>query len=186
MRGLVVMALAAWLAATCSPAQAGTPLPSCAVPGYQQVYVPGPGVFSGGLQSETDLQRLHEQMGVQHIIDLRPADAEGAEPESAIAQRLGVSYQRIAIADRTDLTPEHARMLHRALQDHAGEPVLVHCVTGKRAAALLTLRAVWEQGQPPDDAIAHGRRMGLDTAEPMVADLLGLPVAQAATAVAAH
>ncbi len=103
MRGLVLMALAAWLAATCSPAQAGTPLPSCAVPGYQQVYVPGPGVFSGGLQSETDLQRLHEQMGVQHIIDLRPADAEGAEDTKKRARGVGKDHRAATRPRATNL-----------------------------------------------------------------------------------
>jgi protein tyrosine phosphatase (PTP) superfamily phosphohydrolase (DUF442 family) len=146
---------------------------ACAVPGYGALYVAGPGLFVGGMQSADELRKLKE-LGVTRIIDLRAEDDAGAE-QSLLAS-LNVDYTRLPVAGADGLTLENARRLDALLAREAGA-TLVHCATGNRAAALLSLRAAWLRGEAPDQALSFMRRSGLNGLEPAVLARLGGPAA---------
>ena len=145
-----------------------TPAGHCAVPGLNDVRVAGAGLYVGGEQDAAQLRKLKESLGVALVVDLRPEDAAGAVPEAKLAAAAGLRYQRIAIRGGDDLTLANAKRLDEALRGAKGAPVLVHCTSGNRAAALLALRDALVLGQPPEVALAFIGRSGLNKLEPVV------------------
>lgn len=138
----------------------------CLVPGYSSIYVAGPALYVGGEQDAEQLERLRG-LGVKHIVDLRPADsaATGEPGEAALATELGLGYRNIGVTGAKDLTRENASALHDALVAANGEPVLVHCASGNRAAALLALRDAWFAGKTTEQSLSFSRRSGLTALE---------------------
>lgn len=164
--------LALWgLVSTAAAGQldpAPEPGPSCAVPGYDAVYVLGPTLYSGAQQREGDWADI-KALGVKHVIDLRGADAD---PEQSIVESQGLSYQRVPVEGAADLTRDKAEALDRAIAAAGGEPVYVHCVTGRRAAALLAVRAILVEETSREQALDRARRSGLGSFEPQLLEAL--------------
>jgi uncharacterized protein (TIGR01244 family) len=182
MRFLISLALL--VLASTAFAEGDGKLAACAVPGYNSIYVAGAGLYIGGEQDAAQLGKL-KGLGVRHVIDLRASDAEGALlPEAQTAKALGFSYQRIAVRNAEDLTRDKAKLLDEALAAAKGEPVLIHCSTGNRAAALLALRDVWMQNKAPEQALGFSERSGLSKLAPEVRRRLGGVEPQLANATA--
>ncbi len=168
-RSFAVTAVVAVLAlAFAPPALAQDDGPHCAVPGLKDVLVAGAGLYVGGEQDAAQLKTLHEKFAVKHVVDLRPADTQGAAPEAKLAKAAGQTYVRIAVKGAEDLTLENAKKLDAALAATKGEAVLVHCTTGNRAAALLALRDALVRKVPADEALSFMRRSGLTKLETAV------------------
>ncbi|TAJ52464.1 MAG: hypothetical protein EPN60_03105 [Nevskiaceae bacterium] len=154
---------------------------AAAVPGFQALFLAGPNLYSGGPPDRASLEKLRD-MGLRHVIDLRPAEP-GMETEAAWAAELGLSFRRLPVRGAEDLTPEMVRRLDQELATLKGEPVLVHCASGNRSSALLALRASWIEGLPPEEALRLGQRGGLTKLAPAVRKALGLPASEAASTV---
>lgn len=165
MRALVIAAV---LSASVSWADAA----HCAVPGMKDVLVAGAGLYVGGEQDAEQLAKLKKTFNVKHVIDLRPADVSGAVPEAKLAKKAGQKYVRIAVSGADDLTLENAKKLDAAMKAAKGEPVLVHCTSGNRAAALLALRDGLVLGQSNETALAFMKRSGLTKLESTVVERL--------------
>ncbi len=174
--GWICTLAAAWMLA--GPAVAAekpdTGGPSCAVPGYDGVYVPQAKLYTSGLPGPGKLEKLHEQLGVGHVMDLR-ADTTPPDGELAVADRartLGLDYRNIPVAGPDDLTADKARALDKALADAGEQTVLLHCTTGKRAAALLAVRNVVTGKKTTEEALDVARRSGVGSLEPALASAL--------------
>lgn len=154
---------------------------AAAVPGFQSLYLADTNLYSGGPPDQASLEKLRD-MGLRHVIDLRPAEP-GMEAEAAWAAELGLSFRRLPVRGAEDLTPEMVRRLDQELATLKGEPVLVHCASGNRSSALLALRASWIEGLPPEEALRLGQRGGLTKLEPAVRKALGLSASEAASSV---
>lgn len=142
---------------------------------------PAPELLTGGQPSPEQLEAI-AAAGYRTIVDLRPEGEPGAPAdEAARAAALGLAYVRIPVAGAGELTEEKVRALDLALDaaEDAG-PVVVHCATGNRVGALLALRAALLDGVPPDAALEMGLGAGLTKLEPVVREMLGLPVAEPA------
>jgi uncharacterized protein (TIGR01244 family) len=119
---------------------------------------PLPGITTSGQPDEAALEELADA-GFTTIIDLRaPAEDRGID-EPAVVEALGMSYVTLPVAGADDVTYENAAALEAVLHDAQG-PVLVHCATGNRAGALLSLRQRL-LGVDADEAFTTGVEAGM-------------------------
>ncbi|WP_394696091.1 beta-lactamase hydrolase domain-containing protein [Pseudoxanthomonas japonensis] len=133
---------------------------------------PQPGLHTGGQPSQDDLARLKSE-GVRTVIDLRGPQEDRGYDEAAEAQRLGLHYIALPITGKDDVTPANAKALGDLLRAQDGD-VLLHCASGNRVGALLAMDAA-ARGVPREEALELGRKAGLKSLEPVVAEQLGKP-----------
>lgn len=119
---------------------------------------PLPGITSSGQPDAEGLSALAEQ-GYTMVIDLRTESEDRGFDESGTVAQLGMKYVSLPIGGASDVTYENAEALDSFLAEADG-PVLIHCASGNRVGALLSLR---EQLRGADDesALATGLEAGL-------------------------
>lgn len=128
------------------------------------------GVTGAGQPNEADLERL-SAAGYTTIIDLRlPHEDRGLADERAAVESQGMSYIPLPIDSRTDITFEKATELDRILAEIDG-PVMIHCGSGNRVGALMSLRASMN-GADDETAVEAGVQTGLTRLEPTVRERL--------------
>jgi len=128
------------------------------------------GVTGAGQPDEAALQHFKGEGGVA-VIDLRlPHEPRGLEDERAAVESQGMSYISLPIDSRTDITFDKAEELDRILAEIDG-PVLIHCGSGNRVGALMSLRASIN-GADDEIAVDAGIQTGLTGLEPVVRERL--------------
>jgi uncharacterized protein (TIGR01244 family) len=155
------------------PAAAPTPAeppPAAAATGLAAITLPNQRtgkidqVVSGGQPTEDNLEQAKEQ-GVKVVVNLR-TEGEKAEFdfEEKAATDLGMKYVNIPVNGRTGdgLTEENAKKLGEILAA-ADKPVLLHCASGQRVGALLTLKAFYVDKATPEAALQIGHDNGLSS-----------------------
>ena len=130
------------------------------------------GVFIGGQPDEAQLREAARQ-GFAAVVRLRAESEPMAERESSVVHALGIRYYVLPITSTSHLTEDRAHDLAAVLEGNHG-PVLVHCATGNRAAALFTVERYLISGFRPESALMIGLRSGLTHWEPAVRERLGL------------
>ena len=126
-------------------------------------------VTTGGQPDVAALESLADT-GYAAIIDLRrPEEARGID-EQAEVERLGMSYVSIPVDGANGVTYENAELLNQILGETEG-PVLIHCGSGNRAGALLSLREK-RNGADNETALAVGRAGSLTGLESVVIERL--------------
>ena len=126
-------------------------------------------VTTGGQPDVAALEALAEA-GYAAVIDLRrPEENRGIE-EQAEVERLGMSYVSIPVDGADGVTYDNASLLDQVLEQTEG-PVLIHCGSGNRAGALLSLREKLN-GADNETALAVGRAGSLTRLEPVVIERL--------------
>lgn len=134
------------------------------------LFNPAPNILTSGMPSDQDLQDVARK-GVKTIINLCPV-GETPATEADTVNRLGMTYVNIPIQGAPDLNPENARQLAEAMVDLDNHPVLVHCRSANRVGALLALKAFWQDGLSPQDALQLGRSAGLMNLEAGVMQIM--------------
>ena len=134
--------------------------------------VPFPGVVTAGQLTESQFASLAE-LGYDTLVNLRPAEEEGAGWEEDFAATRGIEFHRIPVAGAQDATEANARRL-AALMSAADGGVVVYCSSANRAGALLALKAYLLDGESPEASLAIGKAAGLTRLEPHVRTVLGL------------
>ena len=157
--GLTVVLLLAALAALAAPASA------------TEFAEPRPGLHTGAQPTAEDLATLSQQ-GVRTVIDLRTDEEDRGFDEATEVERQGMRYVRLPVGGADDLTAANAAALKQAL-DESGDGVLLHCASGNRVGALLALMAAQHEDATPAQAMDFGKRAGLKSLEPAVAEKLG-------------
>ena len=112
--------------------------------------------------------------GVGTVINLRPDAELAGRDEAAEVRAAGMAYHQIPVAGADGLTAENADRLWALLKDAKG-PVVVHCASGNRVGALLSIGAWRQGGMSPRQALEFGKAAGLGSLEPRVRELLHLP-----------
>ncbi|MDH5676786.1 MAG: sulfur transferase domain-containing protein [Myxococcales bacterium] len=135
---------------------------------------PLPQVTTGGQPSDEQLSAAREQ-GYRTVISLRTEGEQGSEGERAKVEALGMVFVSIPVAGADDLSEENARRLAEALAADDAKPAIVHCGSGNRAGALLSMKAFLVDGASAEEALALGKRAGLTKLEAAVRERLGLP-----------
>lgn len=121
---------------------------------------------SGGLSEA-------QTLGFRLIIDLRGSDEEGVSQEQADAAKLGMQYTRIPLMKDAGAWDQVAQV-GRLLDSPENYPVLLHCGSANRAAAVWALYRS-KQGVEALTAIEEARAAGLTSREAQVRTLLKLP-----------
>jgi uncharacterized protein (TIGR01244 family) len=113
--------------------------------------------LSSAQPSAEHLQALAAQ-GVTAVINFRD---DPLPDEASWAAAAGMAYYHIPVADGSDLTTATITQLDQVLRILENQQALLHCSTGNRAAAMLTLHAAWYQNADADQALAIGQQHGL-------------------------
>ncbi|MEM7432563.1 MAG: protein tyrosine phosphatase family protein [Pseudomonadota bacterium] len=107
------------------------------------------------------------EAGYTVVVDMRGENENrGMDDEGAVVESLGMQYVAFPLVGGEAISWENAAKLHELL-DEADGPVLLHCGSGNRVAALLALRDS-QQGASDEEAIGAGRAAGLTSLEPLV------------------
>lgn len=117
-----------------------------------------PNVTTGGQPTEEQLRAAAEQ-GYVAVVRVRGEGEPMQVEEAALAAELGLAYHHIPLSSPDDLDAERVGKLSAILKD-AGGPVLLHCSSGNRAAAILALQRRSE-GLSADEALQIGQAAGL-------------------------
>jgi uncharacterized protein (TIGR01244 family) len=115
-------------------------------------------ITTSGQPSPPALAALARE-GFATVIDLRAPDEPRGLDEPATVAELGMSYVSLPVAGPDDVTYDNAAALDEILRAAQGR-VLIHCATGNRAGALLSLRQRL-LGAAPEEALAVGVEAGL-------------------------
>ncbi len=137
-------------------------------PAFRQ---PRAGLYTAGQPSAQQLREA-AAAGVTTVIDLRQPDEDRGYDEAALAEQLGLRYVRLPIAGASGITDDNARTLQRLLKQDDGK-TLLHCASGNRAGALLSLINARLEGAPVDTALQLGRDAGMTSLEPAARAALG-------------
>lgn len=146
---------------------------SAAFAGETTLRQPRPNLITAGQPSAQQL-RDAAASGVTTVIDLRQPDEDRGFDEAALAEQLGLRYVRLPIAGASGITDDNARALQRLLKQDDGK-TLLHCASGNRAGALLSLINARLEGASPDAALQLGRDAGMTSLEPAARTALENP-----------
>jgi uncharacterized protein (TIGR01244 family) len=115
------------------------------------------GLATGGQPSAEALSRLRA-LGFRTVIDLR-AEAEGVRGEEAAVKAQGLRYVWVPVTPES-FSLEDVRKVKTVLDDKEAAPVLLHCSSANRAAAIWTVLRV-QEGRSLAEAEKEGERLGL-------------------------
>ncbi len=111
-----------------------------------------PGLAVGGQPSRQQTYRLHK-LGIGAILSMRSED--DPEDNSAWAQRCGLQYQRVTVADGVPISQEAleeiAELVGRWRRD--GLSVLIHCQAGRRRGPIGVAAVLISEGWTPEEAL---------------------------------
>ena len=127
---------------------------------------PAQNIWSGGQPNKNQFVTF-AQMGVKHVVNLRPT-AELDWNEREYVESLGINYYLIPVGSVDDISPANAKRLADILQRVGAEKTLVHCASGNRVGALKAFAAGTLDGKTTEEAIAHGKSWGMTSLEPEV------------------
>ena len=114
-----------------------------------------PGLFSGGVPTETTLQALAAR-GIRQVVDLRQPH-EKAGNEARVCEQLGLEYVALPMAESLPDFPATEQLLRRL----SSTPTYLHCHHGSdRSGAIVALyRTVvqgWSLPQAGTELLRHG------------------------------
>ncbi len=178
LRVLPLAIAAILLFAGCANAPVAGPVvspQSAPLPDAFGLHQPRAGLFTGG-PPHADTWPKIAASGVSTVIDLRMPAEKGDGGEARNVRALGMAYEELPIAGAAAITGENATHLWQLVSQAEG-PVVVHCASGNRVGALLSIGA-WQHGDmTPRQALEFGKAAGLGSLEPQVRELLQLPPA---------
>jgi uncharacterized protein (TIGR01244 family) len=117
-------------------------------------------VLSTG-QPTADQLRVMANAGVKHVINLRAPTEDAGFNEQAMVESLGMTYHNIPVSvGDGGINADNAESLQELLADFDGDGVVVHCATGNRVGALVSV-AEFADGNSLDSAITEGARWGM-------------------------
>jgi len=153
---MIIALLAAALAS--SPTAAPATVDANDIPNYHLVR---PGLATAGQPSDDALGKL-KGLGFKTVINLRtPGEQKaGAEEEAVRAQ--GLRYVSIPVNSAT-FGPAEVSAVRAVLDDESAAPVLLHCTTANRAAAVWGLTEV-QRGRALSEVEVEAASAGLSHA----------------------
>lgn len=128
--------------------------------GILNAKLPEEGVVFGGQPSRSQLEALADAGYV--VIDLRTPQEDRGFDQAALAGELGLEYINIPVSSFEDADAYDKFMAAFA---EASRPVLVHCRSGNRVAAMYYAYLVSEAGVARDEALEKALAAGLSRAQ---------------------
>jgi uncharacterized protein (TIGR01244 family) len=155
---MIGFVLAAALAAAPAPPQIPSTVDANAIPNYHLVR---PGLATAGQPTEEGLARL-KALGFKTVVNLRlPIEKwTGNEEETVKAQ--GLEYVTVPINPLT-WGAEEVAAVRAVLDEESAGPVLLHCASANRAAAVWGVIEV-QRGRPIEEVEAEASKVGMTSA----------------------
>ncbi|MCC8628710.1 fused DSP-PTPase phosphatase/NAD kinase-like protein [Xanthomonas vesicatoria] len=126
------------------------------------------GHYASGQPTRLQLAELASK-DVRTVINLRPPEEPVDYEEAGEADRLGLRYVKLPIANAGDLDHARVQTFGRLLDQARTEgAVLIHCASANRVGAMVALDQVLNRGTPLATALERGRAAGLKALEPAV------------------
>lgn len=114
-------------------------------------------------QPTVDQFELMLNSGVKHVINLRTPGEDAGFDEKAIVESLGMTYHNIPVSvGDGGINSSNSEALQALLDEFEDEGALVHCATGNRVGALISV-SEFEDGSTLEDAITEGVRWGMSS-----------------------
>ena len=120
--------------------------------------LPKAGLLTTG-QPDAAVLDVVAEAGFAAVIDFRGVDEDRGIDEQAEVESRGLRYVSIPVSGADDISFDNAAILDQVLSETDG-PVLLHCKSGNRAAAVLALREK-QNGADSEVALALGLDAGL-------------------------
>ncbi|GIK35919.1 MAG: hypothetical protein BroJett010_24780 [Gammaproteobacteria bacterium] len=117
------------------------------------------GILVAGQPTAADLA-LARGEGIHRVINLRHASEPAGFDEPAEAARLGLEYISLPWSGPDELTDTVFDEV-RALLRESPRPLLFHCASGNRVAAVWLPWRVLDEGADWDSALAEAQQLGL-------------------------
>lgn len=125
---------------------------------------PADNLITGGQPTLADVARL-KAAGVTTIINLRGKTEHDQSAIKSAAQKAGMHYINIPIANARQLSLTNLTILDKALKAAADGKTLLHCGSGNRVGSMLALRAHHIKGLSIEEAMAYGKSAGMTRLE---------------------
>ena len=152
---MLVALLAAVLAASPSPAAAPASVDAKDIPNYHFVR---PGLATAGQPSEEALGRL-KALGFKTVVNLRTPGEPLVAAEEEVVRAQGLRYVSVPVNSAT-FGPAEVSAVRAILDDDSAAPVLLHCTTANRAAAVWGLTEI-QRGRSASEVEAEAAKAGL-------------------------
>ena len=128
--------------------------------GINNFRAPESDVLSAG-QPTAEQFKIMADLGVKHVINLRTPGEDAGFDEKMAVEALGMSYNNIPVSvGDGGINYDNSQSLQMLLDEFGDEGVVVHCATGNRVGALISL-SVFEEGGSLDNSIQEGFRWGM-------------------------
>jgi protein tyrosine phosphatase (PTP) superfamily phosphohydrolase (DUF442 family) len=134
-----------------------------ALSGVPNAAEPLPGLLTSGQPGVASFRAL-AAAGVATIIDIRDPLEPRPFDEPALVRELGMTYLNPTVRQGA-LDDSMMEAALRALRDHAGQPVLLHCASANRVGGVLIPYLMIDQGMSEEDAVAAALKIGLRGAD---------------------
>ena len=152
---MIVALLAAALASSPAPTVAPATVDAKDIPNYHLVR---PGLATAGQPSEDALGKL-KALGFKTVINLRPPGEQSAGAEEEAVRAQGLRYVSVPVNSAT-FGPAEVSAVRAVLDDESAAPVLLHCTTANRAAAVWGLTEL-QRGRALSEVEAEAAKAGL-------------------------
>ena len=152
---MIALLLAATLAAAPAPPGAPATVDAEVIPNYHLVR---PGLATAGQPSDKGLGAL-QALGFKTVINLRTPGEQPPGVEEAAVRAQGLRYVSIPINSAT-FGPADVAAVRAVLDDESAAPILLHCTTANRAAAVWGLTEI-QRGRAASQVEAEAEKVGL-------------------------
>jgi uncharacterized protein (TIGR01244 family) len=116
-------------------------------------------IYVGGQPGKEDFAEL-KKLGIKTILNFRKAD-EISFDERAVVEAQGIAYVHLPFQKAEELTDALLDKAREVLRNPKNRPVLVHCGSANRAAAVWLAYRVLDDKVSWDQAVQEARTMGL-------------------------
>lgn len=117
------------------------------------------GVFLASQPGKEDF-KIAAENGIKTVLNLREPDELDFD-ESKLLNELGIEYHNIPFKSAKTLTDKTFDESRKLLNDAKKRPMIVHCSSANRVAAIWLAHRVLDGGLPYDDALAEAKKVGL-------------------------
>src|SRR6185295_15911655 len=152
---MIVVLLAAVLASSPAPSAAPANVDAKEIPTYHLVR---PGLATAGQPSDDALGKL-KALGFKTVVNLRTPGEHNAAAEEEAVRAQGLRYVSVPVNSAT-FGPAEVSAVRAVLDDESAAPVLLHCTTANRAAAVWGLTEI-QRGRAVSEVEAEAARAGL-------------------------
>ena len=126
-----------------------------------------------GALDEQKVQALADA-GIKLVINLQLQDELSFDEADAV-QQAGMAYEHLPISGAEDLKQLKILAFDKLLREYHGKKIAMHCGSGNRVGAAMTLRSGWLRGRKMDTAMQHGLDHGLTSLEQEARNRLLVP-----------